>query len=308
MSDAILRSSGTIQKQVYQLKQDSSEPLYDQQLILDLLDSQTKTHLSSLTILDTVDSTSNWLFKQAIPPVHQAHVCLAEMQTAGRGRHGRTWFSPFAQNIYMSMSWAFPELPQNLLALSPASALTLCNLINKLGFAEVAVKWPNDLVCHNRKLAGVLLETVYSKTGLPARVVIGVGFNHGMKKDEQNLIDQPWISLQEISNHRLPSRSELAAYFVNSLIDLLVNFSDSHQKGLLADWNSHDALLHKHVMMQQGQNQWTGIYRGIDMDGSALLENAGQLLRFQVGEMSLRSMNPMTAGFDAYGFPIEVSS
>jgi len=86
-------------------------------------------------------------------------VCLAESQRQGRGRRGRHWHSPPGRNIYLSLLWRYPEGPEVLAGLSLAVGVVIARVLREAGVDDLALKWPNDLLCRGRKLGGVLLES-----------------------------------------------------------------------------------------------------------------------------------------------------
>ncbi len=110
--------------------------------------------LARLDIFNTIASTNTYLLDQAkVNPV-SGWICLAEQQSKGRGRQGRTWFSPRGGNIYFSMLWQFREHKYDLSGLSLAVAVMLIHVLQQLGVsADLQLKWPNDIWIAGRKLA-----------------------------------------------------------------------------------------------------------------------------------------------------------
>src|SRR3546814_7105530 len=98
------------------------------------------------------------------------------MQTAGRGRRGRSWISPFGANLYLSIAWSWPAWPPELSALSLAIGVACAKVIENHGIADVRLKWPNDLLVDDRKLGGILIEH-RGEAGGACRVVVGIGLN-----------------------------------------------------------------------------------------------------------------------------------
>src|SRR5579859_2720681 len=127
--------------------------LLDPALISESLSPECRARLQGITVLDTVGSTNSWLAERPGDPA----VCMAEFQSAGRGRHARRWVSPFAANLYFSMSWSFAEWPPGFTALGMVAAIAAVRALQALGLDGVGIKWPNDLVAGGRKLAGVLV-------------------------------------------------------------------------------------------------------------------------------------------------------
>jgi BirA family biotin operon repressor/biotin-[acetyl-CoA-carboxylase] ligase len=126
---------------------------------------------------DVVDSTSERAFAAiANGTARHGDVHLAREQTRGRGRFGRTWFSPPGEGLYMSIVLLPPPPPWNPSALTMAAGLALFDAARALGVERSALKWPNDLVVDRAKLAGVLVETRGLDAAAP-HYVVGVGVN-----------------------------------------------------------------------------------------------------------------------------------
>jgi BirA family biotin operon repressor/biotin-[acetyl-CoA-carboxylase] ligase len=153
--------------------------------------------LRSLAVEWSIEST-NAAVAQFGHDLH-GRVVLAEHQTGGRGRRGRTWQSPLAANLYLSVGWRFACGAAGLAGLSVAVGIAAVESLRQLGFDDVALKWPNDLVAHGKKLGGLLIE-VGGEIGGPSHVVIGIGVNARMPKTAAEAIDQPWIDLDTLSD------------------------------------------------------------------------------------------------------------
>src|SRR5690606_4939590 len=115
----------------------------------------------------------------------------------GRGRRGRSWVSPFGHNIYLSMMKEFPAGAKSLDGLSLVVSLALLRALEKAGVSHLGLKWPNDLLARQRKLAGILLEMTGDTLG-SCHVVIGVGLNVKLRPSDMTEVAQPWITLLEL--------------------------------------------------------------------------------------------------------------
>lgn len=147
-----------------------------------------------LYVLPSIDSTNTFLLKK-IPAMTPAF-CLAETQTQGRGQQGRPWVSPKAQNIYLSyLTYTATPLHQ-LQDMSIKVGEVLLNYLKTLELPELRLKWPNDILCKQQKLAGILVETK-AHQDLSA-LVIGIGLNVNMT-DTSETINQAWTSLKKIT-------------------------------------------------------------------------------------------------------------
>lgn len=210
-------------------------------------------------------------------------VVLAEQQTAGRGRHGRSWVSPFAQNIYMSLGYELKGGIEALSGLSLIVGIALIRALKGLGFDEVGLKWPNDVWLQGRKLAGVLVE-LQGEATTGWRVVIGVGMNVHMQAEDGRFIDQPWISLDAV---KMVQRSRLASQLIETLLLVLGEFSEKGFASFVPEWLAADVLRGRSVQLDGGR--LVGVAEGIDESGAFQLRtNAGDLVLVNAGEVSVR--------------------
>ena len=123
-----------------------------------------------------VDSTNTVLAERLRAGAAAPELCAAEIQTAGRGRRGRRWIGGLGQSVMLSVSWRFTPRSDALSGLSLAVGAALAEALAAGGFGSVMLKWPNDLIAGDRKLAGILVEASHARPGAAA-CVIGVGFN-----------------------------------------------------------------------------------------------------------------------------------
>lgn len=239
-----------------------------------------------IEIFPELDSTNRYLLDRARESPGQVAACLAEYQSAGRGRRGRTWVSPFAANLYLSLLWPFAPGTGGLSGLSLAVALTVCEALEAMGLAAASLKWPNDILVDGRKLAGILLEIV-GEAGGPCQVVIGIGLNVRMPKSQGQGIDQPWVDLQTVLG-RLPCRNELAGRVLSGLVRMLPRFEREGLAPLLQAWQLRDGLMGRTVNLALPNETIPGRWAGIDSDGAGLLDTEQGRRRVLAGEVSLR--------------------
>lgn len=261
---------------------------------LDLLDAESisaglsaaaKPMLGELVVYDQVDSTNARVLAALEAGAGHAQVVLAEQQTAGRGRRGRSWASPFAGGVSLSIGWQFQGGVQLLEGLSLAVGVALARALEKFAVPGVRLKWPNDVWCQGRKLAGVLLELSGDLTDRCA-VVVGVGLNMRLPAAAADGIDQPWIDLEQVRPGI--SRNQLVSEMLNQLLTLL----EAYPKGGFAPWREAwqalDQFAGAEVCLQSAQQRWCGIERGVDQSGALLLETDGEVHAYHGGEVSLR--------------------
>ncbi|KPD04051.1 bifunctional biotin--[acetyl-CoA-carboxylase] ligase/biotin operon repressor BirA [Moellerella wisconsensis] len=248
----------------------------------------TYTDNQRIILEPVIDSTNQYLLER-ISELASGDVCIAEYQSAGRGRRGRQWVSPFGCNLYLSMYWKLDQGPAAAIGLSLVVGIILAETLNKLGHVGVRVKWPNDLYLNDKKLAGILVELT-GKTGDAAHIIIGVGLNIGMDKanlaDKEN-INQQWASLNE-TNISI-NRNELAAKIIKSLREALLQFEKEGMTPFIERWYKLDNYLNRPVKLLIGEKVITGISRGINDQGALLLQQGDELIPYIGGEISLRS-------------------
>ncbi|HKU17145.1 MAG TPA: biotin--[acetyl-CoA-carboxylase] ligase [Steroidobacteraceae bacterium] len=247
--------------------------------------------VNPLEVLLTVDSTNRHLTEHAANPPGTTHVCVAEVQNAGRGRRGRSWVAPFGCGLCMSMAWQFAEAPPTFSALSLAVGVAAVQGLRRLGVDGVGLKWPNDLIWQQRKLGGILIEMRGESAG-PAQVVIGLGLNVRMPASVRLLLAEQQAALisdvHEIVRERTPTRNALVAVLVEEITRMLQTFGERGFEPFADEWQRLDTLANAPVRVISGTETVFGRSRGVDHDGTLLVDVDGQLRRFASGEVSLR--------------------
>ncbi len=263
--------------------------LLDAQAFSAVLDASVAAQLGETRFDLSIPSTNLLAMQQLQQQPGHGRLYVAEQQTAGRGRRGRPWVSPFARNLYFSLVWRFPQGAASLEGLSLAVGLGLARGLGRLGLDGIELKWPNDLLWQGRKLAGVLLE-VSGETAGDCQVVTGIGLNIAMPQELAADIDQPWVDLQQICGE-LPSRTVILGALVNELVPVLCAFAESGFEPLVQEWQALDACRDQRVSLSFGLNAVEGVCRGVSDSGALMLETAAGLESFHGGEVSLRRLS-----------------
>ncbi|MFQ5469287.1 MAG: bifunctional biotin--[acetyl-CoA-carboxylase] ligase/biotin operon repressor BirA [Gammaproteobacteria bacterium] len=261
--------------------------LLDQSKILGFMDSAAHPLLGKLEIHQVIDSTNRYLMLKANTGMPSGYACFAESQQAGKGRQGRPWVSPYARNIYVSLLWRFALGPEALSGLSLVTGIAVMHTLDQLGATGIGLKWPNDVVWNDAKLAGILLEVVGETNGACA-VVIGIGLNIDMSEREGVRIDQSWTDLNTVLRTTV-SRNRVAGLLLSNLLLVLSDFERNGVEKYLPQWGERDAYRRKKVSVNVAGKILTGISQGIDAQGALLLECNGNLHSILSGEVSLRS-------------------
>jgi BirA family biotin operon repressor/biotin-[acetyl-CoA-carboxylase] ligase len=260
-----------------------------QLLDADWLNSQLNAPQWHACVLPSLDSTNAEALR--LLPMAQTlpFYVLAERQTSGRGRRGRNWVSPFGENIYFSLVIRVEGGMRQLEGLSLAVGLALLRVVHDQGITAAGLKWPNDVLVSDRKLAGILLEL----SGDPAdvcHVVIGIGLNVNMLVANDSVIDQPWTSMRAELGCQL-NRNELVLALNQQLLHYL-NIQLKQGFVVLQDeWQRNHLWQDRHVAITAGAEPIEGMVLGVDHSGALRLRVDGVERVFSGGELSLRLRN-----------------
>ncbi len=247
-----------------------------------------------LEVLFRVGSTNDYVLEWLPEHPGQQCVVLAEQQDAGRGRRGRSWFSPFASSLYMTVGWRFSEGIAALEGLSLVVGLALQRALQGLGIEQLQLKWPNDLVWQQRKLAGILLEVRGDPAG-ECQVAVGIGLNVALGDSDEVDIDQPWVDIQSIvreqglADDKRFTRNHLVIAILSELVPVLETVE---QTGFVAayasEWARHDAFKGCQVVLQAGDRRIIGEAVGVNEAGAYGIRTEQGVEHFNGGEVSLR--------------------
>lgn len=262
--------------------------LLDVARVCEGLSPRSRALLGVLVVEPVLDSTNAEVLRRLSAGAPAGLACTAELQTAGRGRRGRTWVSPFARNLYLSLSWEYEGGAAALEGLSLAVGVAVVRALEELGVSGLQLKWPNDLLFHGAKLGGVLLEMVGDASGR-CQVVVGVGINVRMPEAVAASIDQSWTDLRSIAGEQVPGRNQLLATLLDHLLPLLASFGATGFAPWREAWLALDAFADAPVVISSGDFRKAGIARGVDERGALRLETSLGLQPVYGGEISLRA-------------------
>lgn len=239
-----------------------------------------------IEVHNLIDSTNSYLLRRLPNQLSQGQVCLAEFQSAGRGRRGRQWISPFGSHIYMSMYWYLEQGLSAAMGLSLVAALAVSDAIYDLTNIQVQLKWPNDVYLDGVKLAGILID-LEGQALEPSHSVIGIGLNLNMPAQAAEKIDQHWTDLQSHSKKTI-DRNALCTKLIHYLLKRLEQHENLGLAVMLEEWHAQDFYLNKRVKLITGERITKGICRGVNGQGALMLETDGQTKPVYGGEVSLR--------------------
>lgn len=231
--------------------------------------------------------SSNTLLLQRAAGASSGSVLAVELQTAGRGRMGRIWHSGLGTALTFSLLWRFDCGLNGLSGLSLATAVAIVRALDKLGAQGVLLKWPNDILTEQGKLAGVLTEVQGDMLG-PSTVVIGIGLNCTMPASLAPQIGQPACALDEVCA-AIPVRNQLLAMLLMELGGVLHQFAKSGFAPLRGEWERYHIHRDQPVRLQLGDGRTVnGIARGVSENGELCLETAQGMRCFNSGEVGVR--------------------
>ncbi len=257
-----------------------------------VISDQVGALISSFEIYDQIDSTNRYLVECSQNNAPSGSVCFAEYQTAGKGRRGRQWVSPYGSNIYLSILWRFQQGPAAISGLSLAVGVAVIRALKQHQVNDIGLKWPNDIYSQGKKLGGILVE-VSGETDGPCCAVIGLGLNLFMPEADAENITQAWTDLSKVTGQTLLIRNHLAGSLLNQLLPVIGEYEGIGIQTYLDEWRSYDCLFGKVATLFIGQQQFDGIVQGIDANGMLLIERPdGSVQTFASGEVSFNSSVP----------------
>ncbi|MBK8970736.1 MAG: biotin--[acetyl-CoA-carboxylase] ligase [Hahellaceae bacterium] len=252
--------------------------------------------IPELSVHFIIDSTNSYLLECAPRlPTDLLSVCMAEYQTAGRGRRGREWVAEFGSQLCFSVRKRFSSGFASLQGLSLAVGVMISEYLALEWKLDPMLKWPNDVMHSGKKLAGVLIELSGEHNG-PVEVVVGVGFNLQLSEREKSCIGQKVVSLKEIVDGPV-SRNDVAVGLVANLVSGLERFEKGGFQHFIDAWNARDFFSGKEIDVH-GNNRHNGgpyLYKGVSVVGSAVVEMSGVLHELAGGELSLRVTHDLPA-------------
>ncbi|MBE6923753.1 MAG: biotin--[acetyl-CoA-carboxylase] ligase [Ruminococcaceae bacterium] len=235
---------------------------------------------------ETVDSTNIVAKAMALEGAAHGTVVLAEHQTAGRGRMGRSFHSPASAGIYMSVILRPSCPPTALMHLTCAVAVTACDAVEEALGWRPGIKWINDLVAGGKKLAGILTELhIDPKTGLVDFAIVGIGLNCNQQpEDFPSELRHIACSAAMISGHPI-DREPLICAIIQRLQDLELE----HKKPILQRYRSDCVTLGQEVDVIRGDSRRKGFALDVDSQGALVVRfEDGHTEAVDSGEVSIR--------------------
>jgi BirA family transcriptional regulator, biotin operon repressor / biotin---[acetyl-CoA-carboxylase] ligase len=250
------------------------------------LTGSAKTWLRDLTTVLLTDSTNTRLMARAAHSSLDGVVMLAEAQSAGRGRRGREWYSPFGRSIALSLGLRLPLPAAALGGLSLAVGLAVADALLTLGVENLQLKWPNDLLLARRKLGGILIEFAKSEAA-HSELVVGIGLNVTRAPGLAARVDQPIAFLEE--SGALVDRNQVVARVISAIHTYAARYADQGFGPMRPAWERLNVHQGAEVSVTAGDRVLAGIVLGVDDQGALLLETDAGLRVVTGGDVTLRA-------------------
>lgn len=239
---------------------------------------------------DSIASTNTHLKALAKEGAPYGTVLVADHQTGGRGRLGRTFLSPSGVGIYMSMLLRPNCLPGELMHLTCAAAVAMCDAVEQAAGFRPGIKWTNDLVFNHRKLAGILTELGLNPDGSVDFAVIGIGINCCQKKDDFPPEIQSFAGSLEMISGKPIDRSLVAASMMEALWKMSTQLL-THKADLMEQYRRDCITVGQQISLVRGDTTRHGTALNVDNDGALVVKfDRGQIEVVSSGEISIRGM------------------
>ncbi len=262
----------------------------DQGELINMLKASPLLRSGRLEVLDEVDSTNTRLLTWPELSGFHGRACVTEFQTAGRGRHGKRWHGARYRNIMLSLAWQWSRSSDLVTGLSLSIGLAVARVLSQWAGPGLQLKWPNDIMFSEGKLAGILVDVIPAGDG-PLRVVVGIGVNICNSLDLEQVVDQRVINLQDIAIRSI-SRTQLTGELILAMALALDRFEKSGFAPDQVAWNQCDRFRGRTVLASIDGQVFEGEGYGVDSEGCyRIIDTSGNEQAVSTGEVKL-SANP----------------
>jgi len=251
---------------------------------------------------DEIDSTNNYAKRIAYDGCKEGTVIVADCQTAGRGRLGRSWLSSAGKGIWMSVILKPRIAPEDVQIITLAASVAVCRAIAAVTGIHAEIKWPNDVVLDGKKLCGILTEMNTEIEQVNFLVLgIGINVNHG-EEDFPDDIRNIATSLKAFTRigykdagdkgeERVFSRSSIIRRILLELEDVYGKINSGLTDEIIEEWKNYSATLGRTVRITGRNCEYTGVARDVTSNGRLVVDCTDGITREVVsGEVSVRGL------------------
>lgn len=249
---------------------------------------QTKWIGQTIYYFDETDSTNNDVRRFMSEGEKQGLLVVADKQTAGKGRRGRTWISPAGANIFMSVGLKPDLSPDKASMLTLVMAMAVCEATCEITKLDCKIKWPNDIVVNGKKICGMLTE-MEAELDCIHSVIVGVGINVNQKQFPEEISKTATsLALESGSNIIRASLVERILFYFEHYYEQFVECGDL--TFIREAYNQKLVNRNASVRVLDPKGEYDGIARGIDEQGELLVEVDGEIVKVYAGEVSVRGI------------------
>ncbi|MDR5867786.1 biotin--[acetyl-CoA-carboxylase] ligase [Halomonas koreensis] len=253
------------------------------------LSREARQYISRLFVEETLPSSNQFLRERFAQGAGHGEICLVEQQSAGKGRRGRAWVTPWGRTLMLSVGWRVESGVAALEGLSLAVGVVLARVLEAHG-VRPRLKWPNDVLLEGEggelgKLAGILVELSGDAAG-PCEVVVGMGINLDLPEAFRRDIEQPVAAVRDQAPEL--GRNRLAIELLDALMPALADFERDGFVAWQADWNARHAYAGREVDILRGERREPAIAGEVDASGNLWVDGEAGRTRLSGGEISVR--------------------
>lgn len=243
--------------------------------------------LRNIEILPCTDSTNDRLQERSKEMSIDGHIMMAEVQTAGRGRRGRKWETPFGKTVALSLGVSIDMPASAVSCLSLVVGVAVAEALLSVGVADVRLKWPNDVLIQGGKVGGILTELVVATK--PVEVVVGIGINVGSASIIRQIVDYPVADVCDYVQG--PVRNRLVAELINHVVRQCRYLEANGFASLRDRWMQLDAFRSREVVITSPSERVHGKAVGLGSNGELLIQTEdGKRRKILGGDVSLREL------------------
>jgi BirA family biotin operon repressor/biotin-[acetyl-CoA-carboxylase] ligase len=248
---------------------------------------KTKVIGRDVRVFEQTTSTNDVIEKLARDGVKEGVVVFAESQTKGRGRLGRKWISPAHKGLWFSLLLRPNLRPQEATQLTVASATALRRAIHSETGLNPEIKWPNDILVHGKKVAGILTE-MSAELDRVQHIILGIGVNVNTSASEFQPELRKLVTSLKIESGRTISRADLATAILHELDRDYAHVCTGGFTALADEWEAHCTTIGRNVTIQIGGRRLHGRAESLSDDGALLLRTEhGRLESITGGNVTL---------------------
>ncbi len=213
------------------------------------------------------------------------HVCFAENQTQGRGQSIKSWINT-KRNICFSVSWNYDQIIKEPHILNFYIATKLANALRKEGFLNIKTKWPNDLIFQGSKFLGILIDLIHKKDS-KIYLVVGIGANVEVSKEDKKNIEQDITDLKSINSSKSTNKNKLASVLLSAVVECLSEFENCDYKKLSEDWNNIDYNYDKIKKIMINNTKIETTIKGINEFGQLCCFHNNKMNHYNINEVEI---------------------